>query len=142
MEGYVQLTDELDIPVTVELQGQYREFVRRGAVDHLRTMNGFTGGITEMRHLSSVAAFHGMRWEPHTYGGTYYQMANLHAILATRQATFFELPVVDGEQGAYGVGTADRITIDDDGYVQPPDRPGLGLRVDWDAVDRGRRLEL
>jgi len=142
VSGYVSLTSELDIPVTVELQGSYGEFVRRNAVDRLRTMNGFTGGITEMRKLADVAAFHGMRWEPHTYGGVFYQMANLHAILATKQATFFELPIKDGESGVYAVGTDDEITIDDEGYVTVPDRPGLGVGVDWDAVENGRTIEL
>jgi len=142
VEGYIQLREALDVPVTVECYGDYREMVRRNAVDRLRTMSGFTGGITAMRKAIDVAEFHGMPWEPHTYGGTFYQAANLHAILATDRATYFELPVVDGETGAYDVGAADTIAIDDEGYVSAPDRPGLGVRVDWDAVEDGRQVEI
>jgi L-alanine-DL-glutamate epimerase-like enolase superfamily enzyme len=142
VEGYVQLCDALDVPVTVELNRNWAEFVRRGAVDRVRSMNGFTGGITEMRKVAHLAEFHGLKWEPHTYGGTFYQAANLHALLATENATFFELPIVDGEVGGYDVGVEDVIRVDDDGYVQPPEKPGIGIDVDWDAVHAGEELEV
>jgi len=144
IEGYVRLTKKLDIPVTVELlhSTDYFEFIRRGAVDFLRTMCGFTGGITEMRKVASLCEYYGMNWEPHTYGGTFYQAANLHAILATKNCFFFELPIENGEEGCFDVGVKNVIRIDKRGYVRPPEKPGLGIEVDWDLVEEGIEVKI
>jgi L-alanine-DL-glutamate epimerase-like enolase superfamily enzyme len=144
VEGYVKLSQKLDIPITVELlyQTQFREFVMRGAVDYLRTISGFTGGITEMRKAAALCEAFGMNWEPHTYGGTLDQAANLHVILATRNCFLFELPIEQGREGHFDVGTKAVIRIDDEGYVHGPAEPGLGYPIDWELVERGRELPL
>lgn len=142
VEGYVKLSQRLDIPITVELlyPTQYREFVRRGAVGYLRTLSGDRGGITEMRKVASLCEAFGMNWEPHSYGGTLYQAANLHAILATKNCAFFELPIENGVEGHFDVGTKDVIRIDNEGYVHGPKKPGLGFEIDWDQVDNGTEI--
>jgi L-alanine-DL-glutamate epimerase-like enolase superfamily enzyme len=144
IEGYVKLSRRLTIPLTVELlyQTQYREYVVRGAVDYLRTLSGFGGGITEMRKAAALAEAFGMKWEPHSYGGTHDQAANLHVILSTENCAFFELPIEQGREGWFDVGTKDVIRIDRDGYVHGPTKPGLGYEVDWDQVKEGREIEI
>lgn len=144
IEGYIKLSRALDIPVTVELlhSTDYFEYIRREAVDLLRTMCGFTGGITEMRKAANLCEGFGMNWEPHTYGGTLYQAANLHAILATRNCAFFELPTENGREGCFDVGTKDLIRIDEKGYVHAPQKPGLGIDIDWQQVEKGTEVPL
>ena len=144
IEGYINLSRALDIPVTVELmrENDYLEYLRRGAVDLLRTLCGFTGGITEMRKAASLAEFFGANWEPHTYGGTLYQAAHLHVILATRNCSFFELPIENGQEGCFDVGTRDVIRIDREGYVHAPEKPGLGIEIDWRQVERGVEIPI
>lgn len=144
IEGYVELARTLDIPITVELLRpiDHYEYLRRGAVDLLRTMSGFTGGITEMRKAASLAEYFGVSWEPHTYGGTLYQAANLHVILATKNCTFFELPVENGEEGCFDVGTKEVIRIDKDGYVHAPKKPGLGIEIDWKQVEKAKEIPI
>jgi len=144
IEGYIKLSKKLDIPVTVELLHSinYLEFIRNGAVDLLRTMCGFTGGITEMMKAKNLCEAYGMNWEPHTYGGTFYQAAHLHAILATKNCTFFELPIENGQEGCFDVGTKDVIRIDKEGYVHPTKKPGLGLEIDWEQVEKGREVTI
>ena len=70
--------------MTVELlhKHQYAEYVRRNAVAYLRTLSGIQGGIAEMLKVAHLCESFGMNWEPHAYGGTMYQAANLHVILA------------------------------------------------------------
>ena len=144
VEGYVDLRAQLDIPLTVELiyATQYREFVRRGAVTHLRTLSGIRGGITEMRKAAALCEAFGMSWEPHAYGGTLYQAANLHVQLATRNTMLFELPIEAGAEGHFDTGTTDVLRIDADGCVPAPRLPGLGLPIDWEQVEAGEELEL
>ncbi|MAS80882.1 MAG: hypothetical protein CMA28_04645 [Euryarchaeota archaeon] len=139
IEGYIHLRNKLDTPITVELMNttEYLEYIRRGAVDYLRTLSGMRGGITEMIKAASLCEYYGMNWEPHTYGGTLYQAANLHVILARKNTSFFELPIQDGEEGWFDVGTVDVIRIDDEGFVHGPTKPGLGYDIDWDQVEEG-----
>lgn len=139
VEGYVKLSQKLDIPITVELlyPSQYREYVRRGAVEYLRTLSGIRGGITEMRKVASLCEAFGMNREPHSYGGTLYQAANLHAVLATKNWSLFELPIENGAEGQFDVDTKDVIRIDSEGYVHGPEKPGLAFGMDWDQVENG-----
>ncbi len=137
IEGYIQLRNKLDTPITVELMHdtEYREYISRGAVDYLRTLSGVRGGITEMIKAVSLCECFSMNWEPHTYGGTLYQAANLHVILSRKNCAFFELPIQDGNEGWFDVGTTDVIRIDDEGFVHGPTKPGLGYEIDWEQVE-------
>lgn len=142
VEGYVDLRRRLDVPLTVELlyATQYREFVSRNAVTYLRTLSGIRGGITEMRKAAALCEAFGMSWEPHAYGGTLYQAANLHVQLATRNTLLFELPIEAGAEGHFDTGTTEVLRIDADGFVHGPQRPGLGLPIDWEQVAAGTEL--
>jgi L-alanine-DL-glutamate epimerase-like enolase superfamily enzyme len=83
-----------------------------------------------------------MNWEPHSYGGTLYQAANLHVILATENCSLFELPIEQGHEGHFDVGTKEVIRIDSEGYVHGPTKPGLGFEIDWDRVESGQEIEI
>ena len=144
IEGYVKLSRKLDIPITVELvhESQFTEFIKREAVDYIRTLSGITGGITEMLKVARLCESFGMNWEPHAYGGTHYQVANLHVILATKNCSLFELPIENGNEGCFDVGTNDVIRIDEEGCVHGPEKPGLGLEIDWAQVEKGREIAI
>jgi L-alanine-DL-glutamate epimerase-like enolase superfamily enzyme len=137
IEGYIHLRNKLDTPITVELMNEsdYREYITRGAVDYLRTLSGVRGGITEMIKAASLCESFAMNWEPHSYGGTLYQAATLHVILSRKNCAFFELPIQNGEEGWFDVGTTDVIRIDKEGYVHGPCKPGLGYEIDWEQVE-------
>ncbi len=138
IEGYIHLRKKLDVPITAELmhETEYLEYIRRGAIDYLRTLSGVRGGITEMVKSANLCEYFGMNWEPHTYGGTLYQTANLHVILAIKNCKFFELPIQDGKEGCFDVGTTEVIRIDKEGYVHGPTKPGLGFEIDWQQVEQ------
>jgi len=143
IEGYVELTRKLDIPVTVELFHSYAEYIRRGAVNIVRSMSDFTGGITEMKKIANLCESFGLNWEPHAYGGSLCQVANLHVILSVENCDFFELPIdKNGCEGSFDIGTEGGLRIDKDGYVHAPEKPGLGLEIDWKEVERGVEVTL
>ena len=91
-----------------------------------------------MRKAAALCEAFGMSWKPHAYGGTLYQATNLHVQLATRNT----LPIEAGAEGHFDTGTAEVLRIDGDGFVRGPQRPGLGLPIDWDQVAAGTELEL
>ncbi len=49
-----------------------------------------------------------------------------------RNVEFFEYA---GPFDGIGFGLKEPITLDADGYVHPPDKPGLGVELDWDVLD-------
>jgi L-alanine-DL-glutamate epimerase-like enolase superfamily enzyme len=96
------------------------------------------GGITGMRKVGALAEAHGRRMEPHSYGSTLVQAAHLHHMLASRNCTFFEMPV---PKGPLDFGMKDVIEADADGFVHAPTAPGLGYEVDWDVISDGTVAE-
>lgn len=59
--------------------------------------------------------------------------ANLHLMLAHRNCSYFEQAL---PYEAYEYGMRDVIRPGKDGYVHAPKGPGLGLEVDWEAMER------
>ncbi|UCH32054.1 MAG: mandelate racemase [Candidatus Bathyarchaeota archaeon] len=135
ISGYVELTKALEIPIALEVLYNYAEYVRRGAIDIFRSVADFTGGITEMIKTASLCYLSNLKWEPHSFGSTLCQAANLQVILSVKNCDFFELPVYQGKEGIFDVAMKDNIRIDEKGYVHGSKKPGLGLEIDWNQVE-------
>jgi L-alanine-DL-glutamate epimerase-like enolase superfamily enzyme len=137
VDGLADLCRSLDIPV---LMGEnvhdfysYAELIRRNATDGLRCIDVNVGGITGMLKVAHLAEAFGMKCEPHSWGHPWQQAAHLHVMLAIRNCDFFETPV---PEGIFDIGTKDLIRIDKQGYVHAPKKPGLGIDVDWDYIEK------
>jgi L-alanine-DL-glutamate epimerase-like enolase superfamily enzyme len=67
--------------------------------------------------------------------------ASLHVAAAQRACTLIEFPVLSRSvanpsqvhAGTYVVNV-DEISLQPDGTLRPPERPGIGVEIDWDAV--------
>jgi L-alanine-DL-glutamate epimerase-like enolase superfamily enzyme len=55
--------------------------------------------------------------------------------MAIRNTEFFEVLLPDAMQ-KYGL--AEEITIDRDGLVHAPSKPGLGAQIDFDLIERNK----
>lgn len=147
VEGYVELCRALDVPITngeVRVRGlrDYAELVRQGAVDIVRVAADVQGGLTMLRKAGALAEASSRRLEPRCYGTTLVQAAHLHWALSVANCRFFEVPE---PKGYLDFGMATTIEPGPDGYVTAPSgpsgpssgepAPGLGITIDWDAVD-------
>ncbi|MFP4224543.1 MAG: mandelate racemase/muconate lactonizing enzyme family protein [Phycisphaeraceae bacterium] len=130
--GYQLLRSKLDIPLAIEVMGNYYELIRSGAIDILKAMGDITGGITDMKKSADLCELARVKWEPHNYGSTLCQAAHLHISLATFNCDYFELPV---PEGCYDIGMKDVIRPNAEGFVEAPTKPGLGYEVDRDEID-------
>ncbi|OIN09214.1 mandelate racemase/muconate lactonizing enzyme family protein [Oceanisphaera psychrotolerans] len=94
------------------------------------------GGITPLNKCFALAEAHGKNLEIQSWGYTITQAANLHVALAHNNCRFFEqaYPYENFELGAKDV-----IRTDKDGFVHAPEKPGLGIDMDWDVV-RGNAI--
>ena len=79
-----------------------------------------------------------MNVEVQCWGYTLTQAANLHVMLAFKNCTYFEQPV---PYPSFEYGSHNVIRTDKDGYVHAPDGHGLGIDVDWKAIEKASLLK-
>jgi L-alanine-DL-glutamate epimerase-like enolase superfamily enzyme len=69
--------------------------------------------------------------------------AQRHCIAATRNTNYYEMALVHPncrtpEPPVYAGGYEDELEAVDNGYVEIPDGPGLGVEYDWDFIESRR----
>lgn len=137
IHGYRELAAALDIPVTSGEVNTYTftesaNYIAARAWDIVRVDAGISGGITGARKTAALAEAFGMRCEIHSFGYALAQAANLQVMGAVKNCRFFEYPM---PFGGYDQGMLDRIELDAAGEVPVPQKPGIGLDVDWERMD-------
>jgi L-alanine-DL-glutamate epimerase-like enolase superfamily enzyme len=135
--AYKTLADALDIAVTsgevhTRTYQEAANYLTTGAWDILRIDALISGGITATKKAASLAEALGLRCEIHSFGYTLNQAANLQVIGSVANSRYFECPMPLGE---YGAGMLDVINLEPDGTVCVPNKPGLGVEVDWEKMD-------
>ncbi len=137
LPGYRELTSTLQVPVLpsgnwlqdlTAFQSALETRCWTAARTDVTVAGGFTGG---RKYLSAVEAA-GMKCEIMSWFNTLVSCANLHLMLGTGLSTYFE-QAVPWEPFEYGMH--DVIRTGPDGHVAAPSGPGLGVEVDWDAME-------
>lgn len=136
--NYVKLKEKLDIPIMATeypLAGfdSFAPWIQLKATDYLRGDVAVKGGLTTLIKAAHLAEGFGLNFEVHHGGNSLNNVANLHAIMAIRNCEFFEVLLPDEAQ-KYGL--AEDITVDKDGLVHAPMKPGLGAAIDFDLIKR------
>lgn len=136
LEGYRELTRRVSIPVLpsgnwFQDLPSFAAAIQSGAWRTARTDVTVCGGVTPARKAMLVAETAGLKCEMMCWGNTLISVANLHMMLAFANATYYEQPV---PYASYEYGMRDVIRTGADGYVEAPCKPGLGVDVDWDAM--------
>ncbi|MFY0650523.1 MAG: hypothetical protein JXQ96_00750 [Cyclobacteriaceae bacterium] len=134
--GLRMLTEKLDIPIcgTEVLAGSHystAECISSRVVDIVRTDVSWKGGITPVMKTAHLAESFGMQCEIHTAIYLPLELVNLHCAAAMKNCEFFE--VLDPIE-YFDFGLAEPIQIED-GYAHLPEKPGLGIELDWDMID-------
>ncbi len=135
--AYRTLAGALDIAVTsgevhTRTFDEAANYLTTGAWDMVRIDALISGGITATKKTASLAEALGLRCEIHSFGYTLNQAANLQCIGAIANSRYFECPMPLGE---YGAGMLDVVDLEPDGTVRIPNKPGLGVEVDWEKMD-------
>lgn len=143
VEGYAALSRNgvrIAAGEMVRTSAEAHALVTRGGVDVVQTDVVLAGGIEGGRRVARLAGDAGRSWSPHTWSNGYGLLANLHAALAWSDCPYLEVPF---DPPAW---TAERrdwllpvtLAIAEDGTIEPPPGPGLGVVPDWDALERYR----
>ena len=138
IEGLIELRQKLDVPIEVgefiyTIQG-YAEYIRRGALDIVRLIGDNVGGISGSIRIAQLADAFGMPCTPHNWGNGFDLAMQFQIELAMPNCFWFEMPYPQTlTDRAY---LKDQFRIDKDGYVVASAEPGLGCRLDRDAMDK------
>jgi D-galactarolactone cycloisomerase len=95
-------------------------------------------GMHRCRTAAELAHHRNRQFTPHSWTNGIGVLANLHVAAGVGAAPYFEFPY---DPPGWTVERRDfmldrPLWIDADGYVTVPDRPGLGVELDEDAVER------
>lgn len=112
----------------------FRELILRRAVDIAQPDVIWSGGITECRRIAALAYAHGFPCVPHNFSSAVSLAANLHFIASIPNGHLLEFdqnpnPLRDELLG-------ERFEADAQGFVHLPDRPGLGIALRPNTLDR------
>jgi len=135
--GHLQVKSALSIPIaggeSVFNRFDYLELAELKAVDIMQPDLAICGGITEGLRIGAIASAFNLRLAPHLWTGATAFAAGLH-LAATSPAAF----ILEYSLGANPLlhELAEEGFPVKDGYVDIPDRPGLGVTINGDFVKR------
>ena len=91
----------------------------------------WTGGITELKKISTMAEAYYIPVSPHDASGPINVLAGAHVMMTT--PNFYKLETMRYDLGAYGAFIEPGLDIRD-GDLFMPDAPGLGVEMDLDFL--------
>ena len=143
LAGYREVKAALDIPIA----GGEAEFTRWGfrpliaerLVDILQPDIAAAGGISETKKIADMASAFGVRVNPHVWGTGVALAASLQLIacLPHNPPGLHPIePLLEFDQSEHPIRMAviAEPIVQKDGWVAIPDRPGLGIEIDRDAL--------
>ena len=108
--------------------------IERGIIDVAQPDTGRFGGLWQMKKLAAIAKAHQVMVAPHQGSlGPVAEMAAIHMLANLPNYLIHEYRVNDVPQ-RYEVMTGQPVI--EDGHILVPDRPGLGIDLDEEAIER------
>ena len=131
-----ELTRILDIPIIgseiIEKKPySLAELVSTRVLDMVRADVCMCGGITGLMKTAKLAESFGVQCEITTSVYHPIDLVNLHCSAAIKNCEFFEV-MVPLEYFKFGLKKDIKI---ENGYAHLPNKPGLGIDLDWDFID-------
>jgi L-alanine-DL-glutamate epimerase-like enolase superfamily enzyme len=140
IDGSARVADALTTPIAgyeteTGLYG-FRELITRGAVDIAQLDVAWSGGFSEGKRIAAFAQAHHRMVAPHAFAGAVLLIASLHYAASIPNALALEWD--QNPNGLRDELLKEGLRLESDGTVKLPERPGLGIELDRDAVERYR----
>ncbi len=136
--GMARVRDATTIPISTGENDatayDFRDIIAAGAADILQPDLAVVGGFTAARRIGALTQAANLQCVPHVWGSAILFVASLHLAAALPNCPIFEF-----RQGACGYFTdliEETPSIDENGCVIVPDRPGLGVTLDLAEAQR------
>ncbi len=119
---------------------EFQECLHHHALDVYQADVAWSTGVLRARQLAQAVQAAGAIYSPHTWGDGLVLLVNLHVAAALSTAPFIEYPFDPPE---WTPARRDYIlpaplAADAQGYITLPDAPGLGVTLDWAALEKLR----
>jgi L-rhamnonate dehydratase len=139
IEGYVWLTDKSPVKIATG-EGEYNRFgfkrlITSHATDIIQPDLGRAGGFTEGTRIADLVQAWNLSLVPHGFSSAINVAANLQWISAMPQATLLEFRRTKSPLLQDLIKTP---FVAENGNLQIPDRPGLGIEIKDDVVEQCR----
>ena len=136
--AYAELRKRTSIPIAAGenhyTRTAFRDLFQAGAISICQADMAKTGGLTELKKIADMAAAWHIPVAPHTSHTVLSAAGNAHLLSVIPNALIYEADVArvnpfrtDLARPAYGVV---------DGYIEPPDGPGLGIQIDPSILEQ------
>jgi L-alanine-DL-glutamate epimerase-like enolase superfamily enzyme len=143
IDGHKQVTDAIEVPTAageeLYLWDGFRELIEKRAVDIIHPDLLTSGGMLETKKIADYAERHGLPTALHFAGSPIAFMANVHCAAAISSFVALEHHGLDLPFWKDLVtGLPDNYM--EDGYVAVPDKPGLGVDLNYAGIEANLRF--
>ncbi len=139
LDEHAKLASMVPFPIAsgewLTTRWEFEDLIERGRVGVVQPDVGRVGGIGEARAVCAMAAERGLPVVPHCWKTGVSLSATAHLAFVTPGIAFVEYlpPQLCIEKLRRELATEDLRF--EGGEILPPTRPGLGVEINWDAVD-------
>lgn len=142
VEAHKQVTDAIGVPTAageeLYLWEGFRPFIEQRAVDIIHPDLLTSGGMAETKRIADYAERYGIPTALHFAGSPIAFMANLHTAAAIASFVALEHHGLDLPfWNSLVTGLPDPYLVD--GYVAVPEKPGLGVDLNYDGIRENLR---
>ena len=139
LEGYIELTRVSPVPIAggevLTRRQAFQPWLERRAVDFIQPDATKNGGLTESRRIAWMAQDHHVHFVSHGWNTAIGVAADLQLAAALPVAHYVEyMTPCDYIDNV----TNEPFVIDSEGYLEIPDRPGLGITLNAEKLARYR----
>ena len=143
LAGYARLADAVDTRIAVGDWGfttrfEFEDIMEKGRVDVVQPSSVRSGGIREIARISEAAYRRGLICVPHAWCHVVGVAAEIHLAAVLPNMPYFETPIAFPDSPIISELLTPTVEVDVDGFIQVPDRPGLGFELNEDVVKRFR----
>lgn len=137
LDEFVRLREHAPVSISggevLTRRQTFLPWIEKGAFDIIQPDVTKVGGISEERRIAWWAEEHGIQFIPHGWNTALGLAADLHLASAVPGTDMVEYitgsPFIDEI-------VAEPFVLDDEGWLKIPDSPGLGVKLNPEAVDR------
>lgn len=145
IEGYIEIRSKVDVPIAAgeNLDNflKFKEWVDRDAMDVIQPDCNLAG-FNEARKAAIYASYRGMPCCPHNWHNAITRAANAQLIASVPNHFMLEMNITWNHScPAFKEEIVDEPIKVKNGYIDIPNRPGLGVELNEDAVKKYPYIE-
>jgi L-alanine-DL-glutamate epimerase-like enolase superfamily enzyme len=112
---------------------EWQTFIEQDSFNIGQPDASFTAGLDQFMKVAAMLHQRGRKIAPHAWGAGASQMQNVHCGFACPNTTILEVAPAYGPLHSEVIGDSLQIK---DGYILPPEKPGLGISLSEDTIRR------